>query len=78
MKTVILALAILFAGTATFAQTKKTVTHKHHKTITAKKYTCTMHPEVVQGKPGTCPKCGMKLVALKSKKTTAEKTETKL
>ena len=25
-------------------------------------YTCTMHPEVVQDKPGDCPKCGMKLV----------------
>jgi hypothetical protein len=28
----------------------------------AQKYTCTMHPEVVQDKPGKCPKCGMKLV----------------
>jgi hypothetical protein len=26
-------------------------------------YTCPMHPEVGQDKPGTCPKCGMKLVA---------------
>ena len=25
-------------------------------------YTCPMHPEVVSGRPGTCPKCGMKLV----------------
>ncbi len=24
-------------------------------------YTCPMHPEVAQDKPGTCPKCGMKL-----------------
>lgn len=28
----------------------------------AKKYTCTMHPEVVMDKPGKCPKCGMTLV----------------
>lgn len=26
-------------------------------------YVCPMHPEVVQGEPGTCPKCGMQLVA---------------
>ncbi|MGI8438301.1 MAG: heavy metal-binding domain-containing protein, partial [Chthoniobacterales bacterium] len=29
------------------------------------KYTCTMHPEVVQDKPGKCPKCGMTLVVKK-------------
>lgn len=29
---------------------------------TAVKYTCSMHPEVVQDKPGNCPKCGMALV----------------
>lgn len=27
-----------------------------------KQYTCTMHPEVIQDKPGKCPKCGMDLV----------------
>jgi Cu2+-exporting ATPase len=26
-----------------------------------KKYTCPMHPEVVQDEPGSCPKCGMDL-----------------
>lgn len=28
----------------------------------ALKYTCGMHPDVVQDKPGNCPKCGMALV----------------
>jgi len=29
-------------------------------------YTCPMHPEIVQDKPGSCPKCGMNLVPVKS------------
>ena len=28
-------------------------------------YTCPMHPEIKQDKPGNCPKCGMTLVQLK-------------
>lgn len=28
-------------------------------------YTCPMHPEVLQNKPGKCPKCGMDLVVKK-------------
>ena len=67
MKTIIMAFAILLASTATFAQAKHS--HKHPHAMAATKYTCTMHPEIVMNKPGKCPKCGMKLVAMKSKKT---------
>jgi len=28
----------------------------------ARKYTCSMHPDVVQDKAGKCPKCGMDLI----------------
>ncbi|PST83737.1 copper oxidase [Pedobacter yulinensis] len=31
------------------------------------RYTCPMHPEVKDNKPGDCPKCGMKLVAAAGK-----------
>jgi len=31
-------------------------------------YTCPMHPEIVQEKPGKCPKCGMDLTAKEVKK----------
>jgi hypothetical protein len=33
-------------------------------------YTCPMHSEVVQDKPGKCPKCGMDLTAKEVKKDT--------
>lgn len=71
MKKTIIAFAfMLAANTGAFAQesTHKSSTH-HHKMTTSKKYTCTMHPEVVMNKPGKCPKCGMKLVVMKPKKT---------
>ena len=80
MKTIIMAVAILLAAnTGAFAQDS---THKHanhqHSSAKGQKYTCTMHPEVVRSKPGKCPKCGMKLVAMKSKKTTKKMADMKM
>ena len=49
--------------------------HKNHNhnTIQEKEsgtiYTCPMHPEIRQDKPGMCPECGMQLVPAKKKKT---------
>jgi Cu2+-exporting ATPase len=37
--------------------------HQHNQ----QKYTCPMHPDIVQDKPGNCPKCGMNLVPVKVK-----------
>jgi Cu(I)/Ag(I) efflux system membrane fusion protein len=41
-------------------QTKNS--HAEHASAAAEKYTCPMHPQIVQDKPGTCPVCGMDLV----------------
>lgn len=32
------------------------------------RYSCPMHPEVVREEPGTCPKCGMTLVAMRTER----------
>src|SRR5713101_2620128 len=34
----------------------------HHMKADPTVYTCPMHPEIRSASPGTCPKCGMKLV----------------
>ena len=73
MKKIMFAVAILFAAsTVTFAQEKKShapMEHhkKQHKNMSAGKFTCPMHPEVVRSKPGKCPCCGMSLVPVKKK-----------
>ncbi len=36
-------------------------THNKQKSSKGVRYTCPMHPEIVQIGPGTCPKCGMAL-----------------
>src|SRR5882757_7052939 len=33
-------------------------------------YTCSMHPQIMQDKPGNCPICGMKLIQVEKKKGT--------
>ena len=79
----ILAIGLIFAGSATLNAQTTTTTTKQTTTKTttkpvAKKYTCPEHPEVVMNKPGKCPKCGMALVEKKEmkKEMMEKKTET--
>jgi Cu(I)/Ag(I) efflux system membrane fusion protein len=40
-------------------------THQETAKEARQLYTCGMHPQVIQDKPGNCPICGMKLVPVK-------------
>jgi nitrous oxide reductase accessory protein NosL len=56
---------LALAGCSGSSQTdtpKQPTNEPAQKSEQAVRYTCSMHPEVVQDKPGNCPKCGMKLV----------------
>ena len=47
-------------------------THQNSETVA---YTCPMHPEVIQDKPGICPECGMNLVPTTKKVDHSEHTQ---
>ncbi|MEL4454894.1 heavy metal translocating P-type ATPase [Lutimonas vermicola] len=42
------------------------------------KYTCPMHPEIIQDQPGSCPICGMDLIPIEPDISTEEKNYLKL
>jgi membrane fusion protein, copper/silver efflux system len=52
---VVIILSVVFFSACTSGKKEEHGTHKEE-------YTCAMHPQVVQDKPGTCPICGMELV----------------
>ena len=64
MKKIIQLIFLLFFGIFAQAQSKNAVQETY--------YTCVMHPEIHEKKPGKCPKCGMALVKEKVKTTKKE------
>lgn len=70
MKKLILYIVLMASSGLAFAQ------HEGHSMPATKQqvtYTCPMHPEVKQLKPGKCPKCGMALVKKATKSNTPVK-----
>jgi len=61
---ILLGLVILCTGLTIFTFSACTEGHEEH--ASAGKYTCPMHPQVVNDGPGTCPICKMDLVPVNS------------
>lgn len=49
----------IFLAVTIISCTSRESKHTH---VPTDQYTCSMHPQVIQDKPGTCPICGMELV----------------
>jgi len=59
----------------TSCQKKQANQEKEHDHGTVAEYTCPMHPEIIQDKPGECPICGMDLVKKESLAKNKEQTD---
>ncbi|MFW5802627.1 MAG: efflux RND transporter periplasmic adaptor subunit [Verrucomicrobiota bacterium] len=63
-------------GTGAFAPTEspsaetKTPTHDHESEETV--WTCSMHPQIRQSEPGSCPICGMDLIPLEDEEASTD------
>lgn len=65
MKKIILFAGVLIALSACNQSSQQAVKNPKDTISAGKnsiKYTCPMHPEIVENKPGVCRKCGMELV----------------
>src|SRR5690554_5540605 len=70
---IILITALLLLGIAAFLAVRS-LTHGEHPSSAsdAQLYTCGMHPQIVQDKPGDCPICGMKLQPVRKQPSSAQ------
>lgn len=60
----LLAVIVLAAGATVFFLTSRHH-NDQHAAHAGQLYTCGMHPQVIQNKPGNCPICGMKLTPVR-------------
>ncbi|MDW7772602.1 MAG: efflux RND transporter periplasmic adaptor subunit [Desulfobulbaceae bacterium] len=69
---------VVFAGSGSFFFPERQRGHEHGEAFAANeeteekvRYTCGMHPFIIQDEPGLCPICGMKLTPMKTGTGTA-------
>lgn len=71
---IILIAALLLLGVAAFLAVRGFLSKPTEHTHSSEKqlYTCGMHPQIVQDKPGDCPICGMKLQPVRKQPSAAQ------
>lgn len=62
MKSISVLVVAALAGVLFFSACSSNQPEKKEATKSAVKYTCPMHPQIMEDHPGNCPICGMKLV----------------
>ena len=68
--TALLLVIVFVAGAVTvFVRQRNNGSHAAHA---GQLYTCGMHPQVIQNKPGNCPICGMKLTPVRQQPGTKD------
>ncbi len=72
----LIAVIVLAMGTAALLVTRSGNETGHAAAKEETLYTCGMHPQVIQKKPGNCPICGMKLTPIRRQAGTATLTST--
>ena len=66
---------IFFLGFLYACTAKKQEAHAEHVEKSDVYYSCSMHPQIMESKPGNCPICGMPLTAVKKSKVEADELE---
>jgi hypothetical protein len=72
-RVIIWLLAAAIAGAGVYAFMHRGHNHAEGPVL----YTCPMHPQIVQDRPGDCPICGMRLVPMKKEEKAPEKKATR-
>src|SRR5690242_11635803 len=68
-------LSLLVTAVVAFASIWLTGCEKNQSAQAGQLYTCGMHPQVIQNKPGNCPICGMKLTPVRKQGVSSNATQ---